>query len=82
VQLVISPAGVSTASTYLLIGVSCFTSMLTASSGIGGGTVLLAAIAQVAPIHAVIQVHGIVQLGSNTGRAAILFPQVSKILVV
>lgn len=81
-EFVIAPAGVSTASAYLLIGLSCFTSMLTASIGIGGGTVLLAAMAQVVPIHAVIPVHGVVQLGSNTGRAAILIPQVSKMLVV
>ena len=81
-EILISPAGLSTTSTYLLIILSCFTSMLTASIGIGGGTVLLATMAQVVPIHAVIPVHGVVQLGSNMGRAAVLFSQVNKVLVV
>lgn len=59
-----------------LITLSCFTSMLTASLGIGGGTVLLAVMAQVLPIKAIIPVHGVVQLGSNFGRALILLPKV------
>lgn len=59
-----------------LIVISCFTSMLTASLGIGGGTLLLTVMAQLLPVQAVIPVHGVVQLGSNTGRALIMFRDV------
>ena len=40
--------------------------------GIGGGMVLLAAMATLMPAPAIIPVHGVVQLGANVGRAAIL----------
>ena len=66
------PSGMSVASATLLIGTSFFTSMLTASVGIGGGTVLLAVMAQLIPAKAIVPVHGVVQLGSNTGRALIM----------
>lgn len=81
-ESLITAGAITIHSVYFLVLLSCFTSMLTASVGIGGGTVLLAAMAQVVPIQALIPVHAMVQLGSNTGRAAILFPQVNKILVV
>jgi len=65
-----------------LVLLSCFTSMLSASVGIGGGTALLAVMAQVIPIKAMIPVHGAIQLGSNFGRAAVLSPQVNWLMVV
>jgi uncharacterized membrane protein YfcA len=49
------------------------TSFLTAAFGIGGGGVLLAILASLLPPPALIPVHGLVQLGSNVGRAAIMF---------
>jgi uncharacterized membrane protein YfcA len=61
-----------------LIILSFFTSFLTASMGIGGGTVMLAVMAQVMPAKAIIPTHGLVQLGSNFGRAAILFSFVKR----
>ena len=59
-----------------LVLLSFFTSMLSASMGIGGGTILLAVMAQVVPVKAIIPVHGMVQLGSNVGRALVLLPNV------
>jgi uncharacterized membrane protein YfcA len=56
----------------LLIAASAATSFLAAASGIGGGIVLLALMAMVMPAHALIPVHGMVQFGSNTGRAALM----------
>lgn len=46
------------------------TSFITATFGIGGGVTLLAIMALVLPPQIIIPVHGIVQLGSNAGRAA------------
>lgn len=60
----------------LLACTSFFTSLLTASVGIGGGMLLLAAMAQVMPAPAIVPVHGAVQLGSNAGRAIIMRPHI------
>ncbi len=45
------------------------TSFITACLGAGGGIMLLGAMAQMLPPQLVIPLHGIVQLGSNSGRA-------------
>jgi len=52
-----------------LVALSFVTSALTASMGAGGGLLMLAAMAGLMPAMAVIPVHGLVQLGSNAGRA-------------
>ncbi len=75
-DLIALPESLSWLAFISLIVVSCFTSMLTASLGIGGGMLMLAAIAQLLPTPAVIPVHGVVQLGSNTGRAIVMFKDV------
>ncbi len=56
----------------LLIVVSFMTSATTAALGIGGGLILLSVMASGMPVAALIPVHGAIQLGSNTGRAALL----------
>lgn len=61
-----------------LIALSSGTSFLTASVGMGGGTVLLAVMAQIIPTKAIIPVHGVVQLGSNFGRAAVMFENIKR----
>lgn len=60
----------------VLIAVSAGTSFITAAAGIGGGIILLAVMATLVPAHAVIPVHGVVQIGSNGGRTAIMLPHV------
>lgn len=65
-----------TTAAVLLIAISAATSFLTAAAGIGGGVVLLAVMAVVMPAQALIPVHGVVQLGSNAGRALILLRDV------
>nr|WP_300312996.1 sulfite exporter TauE/SafE family protein [Halomonas sp.] len=60
------PASIS----ILLILLSSLTSMISASMGVGGGTLLIMTMAQVMPASALIPVHGMVQLGSNGGRLA------------
>ncbi len=55
----------------LLIAVSFLTSALTAAFGIGGGLALLAVMATGLPVATLIPVHGVVQFGSNAGRALV-----------
>ena len=66
---------------YGLILLSCFTSLLSISIGMGGGTIMLAVMAQVLPVAAIIPVHGMVQLGSNFGRAIVMVPHVNRHLL-
>jgi uncharacterized protein len=70
-SLQILPAGVSPPVAVLLIAVSFLTSALTAAFGIGGGMAMLGALAGAAPPALIVGVHGLVQLGSNTGRAVL-----------
>jgi uncharacterized membrane protein YfcA len=65
------PAGVSAPIAILLIAVAFFTSALTAAFGIGGGVAMLGALAGTVPPAVIVPVHGVVQLGSNIGRAFI-----------
>ena len=59
----------SISSSVVLVVTSFFTSMMTATLGIGGGVLLLAVMAGTMPVSALIPVHGLVQLGSNGNRA-------------
>jgi uncharacterized membrane protein YfcA len=65
---------------YLLLMTSFVASMLTASVGIGGGTLVLAVLVITVPITAVVPLHSVVQLGSNTGRTVMMRPHVSSTL--
>lgn len=63
------PPDIGPVTAALLIGLSALTSALTASLGAGGGLLMLGALAGLVPPLALIPVHGLVQLGSNGGRA-------------
>ena len=63
------PADLSALAAILLVVASFFTSALTAAFGVGGGVAMLALMGVVMPVAVLIPVHGVVQLGSNTGRA-------------
>ena len=52
-----------------LILASYLTSAMTAAFGIGGGVALLAILSTVIPVATLIPLHGVVQTGSNAGRA-------------
>ena len=56
----------------LLLAISAFTSLISAAFGLGGGLVLLAVMATVMPVAALVPVHGVVQIGSNFGRATVM----------
>jgi uncharacterized membrane protein YfcA len=56
----------------LLCGVSFLGSSISAAMGLGGGALVLAVMALFLPPAVLIPVHGMVQLGSNGGRAALM----------
>jgi uncharacterized membrane protein YfcA len=64
--------GIGWAPAGALIALSFATSFIAAAFGLGGGAIMLAALATLLPAAAIIPVHGVVQLGSNAGRAAIM----------
>jgi uncharacterized membrane protein YfcA len=68
-ELLALPGDLSLTVAVVLIACAAFTSLLTASLGAGGGVMLLGIMAQVLPVAAIIPLHGVVQLGSNGGRA-------------
>lgn len=76
------PDAVAPLGALALVVLSFFTSALTAAVGIGGGVTLLAAMTFVVPAASLIPVHGVVQLGSNTGRAVIMARNAALRLVV
>ena len=55
-----------------LVVFSFFMSAMTAVLGVGGGTGMLAIMAPLFPPALLIPIHGIVQLGSNAGRAVVM----------
>lgn len=56
----------------LLCGVSFLGSFISASMGIGGGGLVLATMALYLPAPILIPLHGVVQIGSNIGRATLM----------
>jgi len=72
----ILPPDLSDAAFWAILFASFASSFITAAFGIGGGTLLLAIMASLMPPTALIAVHGVVQVGSNAGRMAMLWKNV------
>lgn len=70
------PPALSGTDVLWLMLASLLTSALTAATGVGGGTALLAVMANILPVTVIIPVHGLVQLGSNAGRLLMLWRHV------
>ncbi len=66
------PESLSLVEIILLLISSFAGSLMSAAIGLGGGVMLIAVIAQFLPAVAVIPVHGVVQLGSNSGRVMLM----------
>ncbi|MBI1391398.1 MAG: TSUP family transporter [Alphaproteobacteria bacterium] len=66
------PEGIGAVAAVAVIVSSFFTAAVTAAFGIGGGLLLLAIMGGALPPLAVVPVHGVAQLASNTSRLAIL----------
>ena len=69
--LALLPEGLSVLFAAILVAAAFVTSAITAAFGIGGGVALLAVMASMVPVAVLIPVHGVVQLGSNAGRAIV-----------
>ncbi|MEC7794601.1 MAG: sulfite exporter TauE/SafE family protein [Pseudomonadota bacterium] len=67
------PQGLSMLAASVLIVTSFAASFITVAFGIGGGAVMLTVMATLVPPAALIATHGVIQLGSNLGRAAMTF---------
>lgn len=72
------PAGLDPWTAGGLVAVSFVASLLTAAMGLGGGLLMVAVLAGALPPAALIPVHGVVQLGSNLGRAVLLRDHVRR----
>ena len=70
------PASLDPLAALALIVLSFFTSALTATFGLGGGSLMIAAMVLVLPPLVAVPVHGLVQLGSNAGRALLMRPHI------
>ena len=66
------PHGLSPWLALSLLLLSAVTSFLSATLGLGGGMVLLAALATILTAQSLIPVHAVVQIGSNFTRAAVM----------
>jgi uncharacterized membrane protein YfcA len=67
------PAGLDPLIALALIFLSLVTSAVTATFGIGGGSLMIAALLLVMPPAVAVPVHGLVQLGSNAGRGVMMW---------
>ncbi|GGL61648.1 sulfite exporter TauE/SafE family protein [Wenxinia marina] len=65
------PDGLAAGAAALLLGASFAGSFITVAFGIGGGAFLLAIMATLVPPAALIPTHGVIQIGSNLGRAVV-----------
>lgn len=72
------PPEVGVEAAALLTATSFGTSLISAAFGLGGGVLLLAIMGAVLPAAALIPVHGVVQLGSNAGRAVVMRAHVDR----
>lgn len=76
------PDGLSAVAFWTLIVSSFIASLITVALGIGGGGLMLAIMASLVPPAALIAVHGVVQLGSNGGRAVMLWRNIHWAAVI
>jgi len=65
----------------ILILISFFSSMLTATVGLGGGLMLLAAMPGLVPTSALIPLHAVAQVGSNASRALFVPREIDRRIV-
>lgn len=65
------PSGLDPTLALALVGLSFLTSLITATFSLGGGTLMLLALALAFPPATVVPIHGAIQLGSNAGRALV-----------
>lgn len=82
IELIALPPGMSLWAAGGLIGLSFFASLIAAAIGLGGGILMLAAMANLLPAAAIVPVHAVVQLGSNAGRAWLMRISVDRTYIL
>ena len=73
IEILISGSDLSLWEFALLCGVSLLGSFITAALGLGGGALTIATMALIMPPTVLVPIHGVVQLGSNFGRAMLMY---------
>jgi uncharacterized protein len=76
------PPELSPWSALLLVGLAFLTSAASGALGLGGGQMMLAVLAWLLPPILVIPVHGVVQIGSNAGRAYLMRRDIARGLIL
>lgn len=76
------PASIDPLVALFLLACSTATSFITAYLGVGGGVMLLGIMASLLPPAAIIPVHGLIQLGSNLGRAILTWRSIDWSVIV
>jgi uncharacterized membrane protein YfcA len=66
------PSSIDVVAVYVLVAISFVGALITGAMGIGGGVTLLTVMATLMPAPAIIPIHGVVLLGANIARGAIL----------
>jgi uncharacterized membrane protein YfcA len=72
------PQGLSVGWAIALVAAAFFTAGISAAFGLGGGVAMLAIMLAVLPPAIVLPIHGIVQAGSNAGRAVSLRTEIRR----
>lgn len=80
--LALLPPEMSLPVAVVLVASAALTAALTAGLGIGGGVLLLGIMALLVPASALIATHGVVQIGSNVGRTALMWRHVERRLLL
>jgi uncharacterized membrane protein YfcA len=75
------PPDIDAASALALMALSFIASAMTGALGIGGGVLMLMVMAQLLPPAVLLPVHGVVQVGSNLGRAVLMRADIARPLV-
>ncbi len=78
ISILIDGTGLDIWGFVIMCAVSFAGSFIAASLGLGGGLLVMATMASLLPPQVLIPLHGIVQLGSNAGRAAIMRANILK----
>lgn len=76
------PPDLSLVAATALVALSFVTSMMSGAMGLGGGVLMLGVMTQLLPPAVLLPVHGMVQVGSNFGRAVIMRRDVARMLVL
>jgi uncharacterized membrane protein YfcA len=75
------PQGLSVGWAIALVAAAFFTAGISAAFGLGGGVAMLAIMLAVLPPAIVLPIHGIVQAGSNAGRAVSLRTEIRRTIL-